>query len=467
MTHPVRRLLRAVAAGGLAASALGLDATAQDTGGPRLTVEGAVRLSYDDNPSLLSGGSEEETSLSTRLTFGLSNESRVSSLSLRVSGNYILRDGGTDAEREFLGPDIDLSYRREGVSSDFVLTATRNERDVSDAFSILTDPTDPLSPTDLIIDEGTRVATNISARLRTGIEGPFGFELGVRASQDEFLDTTNPDLEDEETIGADVAVRARLSPVTEGRLTADVTETETNTDDAVETTERTLRFGTGLTYAINAIRELDLSVGVARIETTRTIGGSRDTRSDEGLTLGLSYIEERPRGAFSLALAQDFLTSGTLTSLTVGQRFEQPLGVLDYSLGIARTDGGDLAPVGRLSYAREARNSTFSTDLTAAVVPDDDEPVSTLSLGVAYGTALTEVTALGLTANFGLTRPLDDGIDPERRVASFEASVTRELTRDWGLAAGYVGRYAQDEGEESAWSNGAFMEIRRTFSIRP
>lgn len=465
MTRAARRLLRAVATGGLAASVLALAASAQDTGGPRLTAEGAVRLSFDDNPSLVPGGSDSEVSLSNRLTFGLSNESRAGSLSLRVSGNYVLRDGGTDAEREFLGPDIDLSYRREGPSSEFVLTASRSERDVSDTFSILADPTDPLSPTDLIIDEGTRVNTTISARLRTGIDGPYGFELGVQASQDEFLETTNPDLEDEQTIGVDAGVRARLSPILEGRLTASVSQTDT--DDTTETEERSLRVGTGLTYAISAIRELDLTVGLARIETSRTIGGSRTTASDEGLTFGLTYVEERPRGAFSLSLTQDFLTSGALTSLTVGQRLEQPLGALDYSLGVALTDDGDLAPVGRLSYAREARNSTFSTDLSAAVVPDDEEPVSTLSLGVAYGTALTEVTALSLSANFGLTRPLADGSDPERRVASFEVGVTRELTRDWGLAAGYTGRYAQDEGEESAWSNGAFMEIRRTFSIRP
>jgi hypothetical protein len=45
--------------------------------------------------------------------------------------------------------------------------------------------------------------------------------------------------------------------------------------------------------------------------------------------------------------------------------------------------------------------------------------------------------------------------------------VTRDLTRDWGLTAGYTGRFSQDEGEDSAWSNGAFIQIGRSFSIRP
>ena len=465
MTAVRRRLACAVAAGGLAAALCAPTASAQDTGGLRLTAEGTVRLSFDDNPSLAPGGSEAETALSTRLTFGLVNESRIGSLGLRISGDYVLRDGGTDDAREFLGPDVDLTFRREGATSDFVLSATRSERDVSDTFSVLSDPTDPLSPTDLIVDEGSLVSTDLSARLRTGIEGPFGFELGVRASQQDYLDTTNPDLEDEETVAADVALRARLSPVVDGRLTAALSETQT--DNPEDTVERTLRFGAGITYAVDPVREVDLSVGAVQIETTETVGGARTTRSDDGLTFGLAYVEARPRGAFSLSLTQDFLTSGSLTSLTVGQRFEQPLGLLDYTLGVAWTDDGDLAPVGRLSFSREARSSTFSTDVTAAVVPDDDDPVSSLSLGVAYGTALSEVMALSLSANFGLTRPLGDSVDPERRVASFEAGVTRELTRDWGLAAGYVGRYAQDEGEDSAWSNSAFLEIRRSFSIRP
>ncbi|MCU0907521.1 MAG: hypothetical protein MUF73_08765 [Rhodobacteraceae bacterium] len=465
MTHTDRRLLCTVAAAALAASVCAGAASAQDTGGLQLTAEGAVRLSFDDNPSLLPGGSDAETSLSTRLSFGLSNESRVSRLNLRVSGNYVLRDGGTDDAREFLGPDITLGYRREGASSDFELSASRSERDVRDTFSILSDPTDPLSPTDLIVDEGTVVSTDISARLRTGIEGPFGFDLGVRASQQEYANTTNPDLENSETVAADVAFRARLSPVVVGRLTAGASEVRTT--DAEDSVVRTVSLGTGLTYAIDPVRELDLTAGIVRIETTETIAAVRDTRTEEGLTFGLSYVEARLRGAFSVGLTQDFLSSGALTSLTVGQRFEQPLGALDYALGIARTDDGDLAPVGRLAYAREGRNSNFSTNLTAAVVPDDEEPVSTVSLGMSYGQGITDAMALSLTANFGVTRPLGDSLEPERRVASFEAGVTRELTRDWGLAAGYIGRYSHDDGEDSAWSNGAFMEIRRSFSIRP
>jgi hypothetical protein len=440
-------------------------AAQQDTAGIRLTVDGSVGLSFDDNPSLDPGGSEAETSLTTRLTFGLISETQVQTLNLRLSGDYVLRNGGTDDPSEFLGPDIGLNYRREGADSDFVLAARRRESDVRGTFTVLADPTDPLSPSDLIVDEGNIIRTTASARMRFGIEGPFGFELGVAAFQSNYEDTTDPDLQDTERTEADIALRARLTPQIDGRLFAAISEEQT--DDAEETDISTADVGIGLAYALDPVRTLDLSAGIARLETTETVGGSRTTDIDEGLTFGLSYVEARPRGAFSLSLEQELLTSGFLTSITVGQDMEMPLGSLNYELGVALTDDGDTAPVGLLAYTREGPNSTFSTDLTAAVVPDDNDPVSTVRIGVAYGQALTDLLAWSLIADFGYTRPLGDSVEPDRRAATFEASVTRELTRDWGLSAGYIGRFEQDEGADSAWSNGAFVEIGRNFSFRP
>lgn len=438
---------------------------AQGAGGIILSVDGSSRLSFDDNPELASGGSDAETRLGTRLTFGLESSTLVQTIQLRVSGEYVLRDGGTAESREFLGPDLSFNYLREGANSDFTASASRTEREVRDTFTVLADPTDPLSPSDLILDEGTLVSTNVAARLRMGLEGPLGFEVGVRASNRRYQGTTSPDLEDGETLGADVVVRARLDQQIDGRLTASVLEERT--DDAERTRRVTTRLGTGLTFALDPIRTLDVEVGGVRIETRETIGGVRSTDTEDGLSFGLAYSEERPLGVFSLGLDRDFLPSGGITTVRVGQTLELPRGQLDYDIGVGMTDDGDFAPVGRLSLRQETRRAAWSLDLAATVVPDDDDAVATLSLGLGYTEELSETLGLTLAANYGVTRPLGDSLDPERRRATVEASVTRELTRDWGLTAGYIGRYSKDEGADSAWSNGAFVQIGRSFSIRP
>lgn len=461
-----RHLLTAGATVAVSALVLSVGpASSQDTGGLRLVAEGALRLSYDDNPELVAGGSDAETRLGTRLTFGIESESRVQTISLRLSGEYVLRDGGTGEPREFLGPDLSFGYRREGATSDFTLTATRTEREVRDTFAVLADPGDPLSPSDLILDDGTLESTDISARLRTGLEGPLGFEIGVAASSRQYRGTVNPDLEDGETLGADIALRARLSPQIDGRLTASVLEERT--DNTERTRRQTTRLGTGLTFALDPIRTLDVAVGGVRIETTETLGGVRGTSTEDGLSFGLSYTEERPRGFFTMGLDRDFLSSGGITTARVGQSIALPTGQLDYNVGIGMTDDGDFAPVGRLSLTQETRRSAWSAEFVAALVPDDDDAVATMSLELGYTEALTESLGLTLAVNYGVTSPLGDSTDPERRRATVEASLTRELTRDWGLTAGYIGRYSKDEGSDSAWSNGAFVEIGRSFSIRP
>ncbi len=444
---------------------LAAPAAAQDTGGLRLVAEGSLRLSYDDNPDLRPGPAEGETRLGTRLTFGLDSETPVQTLSLRLSGEYVLRDGGTAEPNEFLGPDLAFSYRREGAISDVSVSVTRTERDVSDTFVVLADPTDPLSPSDLVVDNGTLVSTGVTARYRTGIDGPFGFELGVTASQRAYQGTQDPDLENRETLGADIVLRARLDPQIDGRLTASVLERRD--DDAERTRVRTTRSGLGLAFAIDPVRSLDISAGLVRIETRETIAGVRRTETEDGLSFGLAYAQERPRGVWTVAFDRDVLTSGGITTVRVGQTLALPTGQLDYEIGAGRTDDGDVAPVGRLSLTRETRLSAIGIDLSASVVPDDEDAVATLSVGVDYSQELTESLGLTLAANYGVTRPLGDADDPERRRATVTASVTRTLTRDWGLTAGYVGRYSQDEGADSAWSNGAFVQIGRSFSIRP
>ncbi|WOI58416.1 hypothetical protein [Palleronia sp. LCG004] len=402
--------------------------------GPVMAQEGGRLVSFDLSQRFeansnvdLDPGVEDESALlsTTRLGFGITSATPISTLGLQLGGLY--REDFRDTESSgFEGPDASLSYDRRGANSGFSFGAGYSSQDVDylDAFDLtdFVDETGELPPDfndfeDAFERTGTRESLRVNTTLSYGTDGPYGVSVSLSGRDVSYSDLSEGStLEDARDFNASVTGRIDLNPVISTSTTLRYRYAEEG-DDVEETTG----LGFGVDYR-QAIVTYSTSFDVNRV--------------DEGTRIGLSG-----------GIARDFAGEGRLS----------------LNLGLVQTANDDLTWNGSAAYSQPLDpvsnvNVTFRRAVSSD--PEEGETANTV-LSAGYTRSLSRLTSLGINAQFARTEDLDiDATDTTGRVS---ATLSRQLTRDWSLTGGLSHTFREEDDLGSASSESVFVQIGRSF----
>jgi hypothetical protein len=465
------RRAAAAAAGLCLAAALAVpQGLAQDgPGGLRLSLGISGSLRADSNPDLAFAGGRSERSFVTRLSFGLTSETRTQALRASLSSGYRLASG---ARSRFEDPRASLSYTREGVNSRLALSASYRETRLRFFEALLPDPEEPPpdpdtppDPDDLVSLVGTRASYDASLTWETGLRARLGALLELRHRGRDFTGTLDPALFDSRTDTAAVTLRFDLAPATVARLrlardhyrAADAPDTDRTTD--------TLRLS--LSHAFSEALRLEASIGRSRIETEAGLGPARATTETRGTTAGLTLARDLANGSVALAWTHSFGVTGRRDTLRVSRSLALPAGSLEASLGATRGAAGRTEAVGRLAWRQDLPRGTIAASVERSVATNSlDQDVLTTRASASWNRELNAVSSLTLGLTYARNEDAGAGVVAARERTSLRAAWNRTLIEDVQLSAGIEHRRRTEAGG-SASSNAVFVTLSRRFDLRP
>lgn len=403
-------------ASGLALVALAsLPVTAQEDGGLRLTFGISARIESVSNPGLTVPAEPTSNRLTSRLSFGLTDSTQAGSVSLSAAGTLSL-DNRDDSADLLIDPDLQMSLTRIGPSSSLELSAFLRETDLDTLRGLILAP-DTGEITSDVLGDGTQRQTGGALTLSFGEGGPWGGTLSAGVIDTTYRGTTTED--DDRRTNLDGTLRFELNPATE-----------------VTTGLRWSRFD-------------------------QDGEQSRDTlRSDLGLRRNL------PAGIASASVFAEDTEDGTRTGLAFRRTWVRPDSSLTVSIGTTRGVTGDLSPTGALDWRKALFRGSFSASLRRDVTSGDDDEetlVTTASLG------LNHVVSPLASVNFGLnaSESEETATDTTTRNVALSAIYTQSLPYDWVMDAGVTHRFRDEVSTGEATSNTIFLELRRSFDLRP
>ncbi len=403
-----------------AASGLGLVAlialplAAQEDGGLRLTFGVAARVETISNPGLSVPAEPRLESLSTRLSFGLSDKTRTGAVSLSAAGS--LAADNDESTNGLEDPDLRLSWKRSGATSSLDLNAFLRESDLDTLRGVVLDP-DTGEATKDVVGDGKQRQSGGGLTLAFGESGPWG-----------------------------------------GTLSAGLTDT-TYSGSTDEVDSRDASLGGTLRFELDSATAVTAGLRWSRFDEDGA--AYRDTlRPELGLRRNLA-------GGFASAdvFAED-TEDGTRAGLSFGRSWELKDGSFAFNLGATRGVTGDLSPTGTLDWQKDLPRGSLSASLRHAVTSGSDDTetiVTTASLGLGH-----TISPLA-SVNFGLNASdSEDTVTNETtRNAALSATISHSLTQDWILDAGVSHRMRDEDGTGLATSDTVFLELRRSFDWRP
>ncbi|NJS37740.1 MAG: hypothetical protein HC783_00625 [Rhodobacteraceae bacterium] len=403
-------------AAGLALFALvALPLAAQEDGGLRFNFGLSARVEAITNPGLSTPADPDTTRLTSRLSFGLTDSTRVGSIALSAAGS-LSSDSDEDSPDGLIDPDFRLSLKRIGASSSVELAAFLRENDLDTLRGLVLDPVTG-GVTEDVIGDGTQRSTGGTLTFDFGTDGPWG-----------------------------------------GSLTAGLTDTTYSGTTPEADTLRT-NLGGSLRFALNPATEVTASLTWSRYDEAGAT--PRDTLRPE-----LGIRRELPSGfALASAFAED-TEDGTRSGLSFGRNWALPDSALTLRLGLTRGVTGDLSPTAALDWQQDLPRGNLTASLRRDVTAGDGDAettATTASLGLSQ-----TLSPLG-SVRFGLTASESEATTTAAttRSAAFSATYSHSLTQDWALDAGATHRIRQEDGLGNATSDTIFLELRRAVEWRP
>lgn len=443
-------------------------APAQEEGGLRMVFGVDSTLRADDNFDLDVDPEGDTVLWDTRLSFGLISQTRMSRLAVNLGSTLRMADFPDGTDSGFEAPSARLSYSREGARSRISMDANWQNADIrflspfDDQVLILDEETgEPL----LVSDPGSRERIDFGLRYETGIDAPLGLVLTARHNELNYSDTLDNDYYDRETDTFSAQLRLRFSPVTTGFVTA--SQTNYSDDDTDQTDRETRRIGVSLAHDIDPATQVRASLGTVRIDKTETVGGGvRVNDVDEGLDASLALSRDLTNGSARLSYTHSAGATGDRDTLRVGRAMDLPRGTLSFNIGASQGDSGNTALVADIAYTQTLVRDSFNLSLARAVTGDDDD-VLTTRLRAGWDHEIGELSSLSLDLAYTHVEDGGAGDTTERERANLQLAYNRALTEDWRLSAGYEHRLYDTENQPEARSNGVFVTLKRSFSIRP
>lgn len=433
---------------------------AQDGTGVRGNLSFSTGLEVSDNPSLVTAPDGTTLTSVTNLGFSVSSETRVDRFSFSVGAGIEGEDGGTTTEADALDvrrSNIAIDYTREGINSRLSLSGRYDEANLDDeVFGFFTDGV--FDPDALIVEGGTRERTRFSADFSTGIDAPFGVDLSLGLSSNDFVDIVDPDLNDSDAQRLSAIARFSINPSTTARLTGRYDRTDV--DDLAETSRRTQSIGAGVTTQINTGLEISADLS---LDASETLNGTVVASEDEGVGLIFGVSQPRPDGAISLNLSSRIDDSGRRTSASVSRDFELPTGGLTLSLGVVNQEDQDLELTTRVEYTREAPGGTLTANLVQSPSTSDGDVFLNTSLGLGYVAPINSISSWSADFSYGAASKFGEEDGDARTAAGVQYS--RDLNVDWALNAGLRHVRISEDGADTRTSNTLFLNVGRDFSF--
>jgi hypothetical protein len=397
---------------GMVCAALALPAAAQEAGdaagpgGVQLTFGLALRVESTENADLDPVSAGRSDRASAALSFGLTSETAISTLSLDGGVQILGTDGPTSAADGVTNPSLSLAYARAGANADLSLSASWREADLTQDREV----------DDFDTGGGTRRSTTLALALNWGTAAPLGFGLTAGLSDVAYQDS--PGNVDSQTRRLGLTMRADLNEV------------------------------------------LSLTGGLRGSRFEEAGGVVRDT---VGLDLGLNLA--RPNGEMGLTLSHDVTEDGDRQSLRFSHSLELPRGTLGYNLGVSRDVAGNLHPVAGIDWQQQLPRGQIGLSYDRSVTANnEDEETLRDKLSFDFGTELTASTRLNLGLALARQENTLSGLTTTN--TDVTASLSHDLTPDWALDLGYVHRIRDEDASGEATSDKIYLELRRNFSFR-
>ena len=428
---------------------------------PSSPVSGSLQLSssaeLDTNAGLAPTSPGARLKFSERIRVNVTSETSNQILRFTGSGwaDVTFQPGGGTAFN-FGNPNLRLSYNRDAANAAFAGSADYWSGDIVSAYDI-----DPTAGVFLVVDDGTLTRTGVNVGVQTGLRAPLGLSLDFIYDGVDYEGTTDPALFDTITAQYMAAADMRISPVTQGRVSAGVVTYE---DSAVPVALSTVTtsYDFAVTHELRRALTLDANIGVQEREVTS--GGPLGTRT--GMSGGVRATQLLPRGDVFAGVSFDETGPANRTNLSFGHSLTLPAGSVSASLTATDIQGHGVRLLGNASYSQQLSDGTFDMSLGQSIGTNQlDEDVLTTQFGVAYGQQVTAASDLNLS--FNLTRTEDGGAGsaPTRSRATFTASYDQALTPEWDMSVGYRYRAFSSETVSAANSNAIFLNLTRNIDF--
>lgn len=415
----------------------------------------------------------DNTFSSTGLGLTYLTRTRTQSLELSLGTDITV---GADENRTFF-PDVNLAYSRDTGVLLLGLTGSFQIREVDGNDGDLVFDT-----SDLVVDnDGTVTTTNLGLSADIARRAPIGLELNGSYRLREFQDVNDPALNDVETLTLGGAVRLTMSPTLAFRLTG--TQTTTDGGGARNTEETRDAYGVRVSWQASPILAVDAGLSQSQSSTDRdqiipvldgagnVIGlvstGARETIEQRGLVGDVALTWDRPNGTIGLTAEREQTVNGDIDRIGLSRELALAGGGdLRLGLGLTNFDGSDAAVTGNIAYSQPLpgdQRFTATLARTANVDGNDQNVVRTRG-ELGYSRPLTALSEISFTA--GLSRiDVLEGPEDDRSSTTAGVNYTHQITRDWGLNAGYRGTFNRSGAGDD--DQNLFLNISRTFTFRP
>ena len=438
-----------------------------DPGGPQMTFGIAQRFETGRNLTLDVPEEGHGSIASTILSFGLSSETPIQSLSLDAVTALRLSDLPDEGSDVDIGDSIfDFGYIRDGANAGLDFGLDFSSYDIG-LFRSLNDFIDEDGVVDLPSDfgdltgDGTRRELNLAFQMDFGRQDLVNYYFRIDTQNLDYVDQTSPDLFDTDVISGGAGIGFILSPVTTAAI--DISAERYEEDNPDQTDRKTKDIVFGLSQEVTERLRLDFAVGYVDIDERELISGDD---SASGLIGGFGAEYDMPNGAVFFDAESELALAGRLNSFRVGRSLEVLGAELSASLGVAHTDGGKTEPIGSLTYSNEFGDNELRIFFDRDIVITDDEVFRDeyiLDVGYIWG--------LGPSSRFGLgaTQIFQDSteVDPRVERTDLNAVYSYELESQWIINAGLNYSVRDEEGLGRATSPLAFFQIGREFAWRP
>ncbi len=466
-----------VGIGGALAGALGLvhSASGQDGAQPaglRLVVDYSLGLDVDTNQDLSDPTDGTYSAIVNGFDFAILSDTRNESFALAFGTELRIADDPTDpqndgAEFEWKDPAFDLRYSRQAANARVAASANYLRRDVDtvEPFFIDLDGDTIVDETGFEASQGTQTNVGASVTLETGIDAPIGTTYSASYSSRTYNDTTDPDLYDRYQYRFATSTSLRFSEISVGRIDLNLNQYEYSGGRILDGESISVR--AGLNQQVSPIFSFDAALGYSKVREEEDIDDETFIDVNQGPNFLFRLTREVDDGSYFATYNRSLVEEVFRNSLAFGRNLSRPRYDLRAEIGLTALDGGDPSPTFGLVYTRPLDDGRFSASLrqTVTVNTEDDERVLTSAL-LGYSYEINDLSSVNFSFDYAMvTTPGGDETENDQTRATFLASYSHALTREWDLSVGYRGR-ARSRTDEDAFSNAVFLNVGRRLILR-
>ncbi|SNR67036.1 hypothetical protein [Paracoccus sediminis] len=389
----------------------------------------------------------------TPLDVILRTGTRVQTLQFSLSAPLRLNDPEEDGTIALGDPQARLLFRRGVRNSALEAELGYRENDLDDEILF-----DNISNEFVTLDNGRVAQTDARLTYVFGRESKLGGEFGLSWLRRDYSGTTDPDLDDRDTVDGNVVFYLEPTPLIRARILAEASRTRGETTDS-----RSDRYGAGASLQIDKLTNLDVELARTAIRREQ----NDRIEETEGPSLRLGLTRSRPLGDWSLSFSSDPGTSGRREDFNIGRTLDLRRYTLSGQIGVTRFQG-NYDPIFQIAYRQQvSRLSELQASLRRAAATDEDgdEALNT-DITASYSRQISDVSSIA--ANIRLRdSTVQSGDRQDARTVSFAVDYNRALPNDFSLVAGASIIRSKDSNDTRDDEERVYLGINRSFSFLP